>query len=170
MDDKMHQELMSWRASLLAEVSELESQLQQIRSAISEKREKVTAIDRLVGHAEPASTQIPASPHIQDVVDLLSDGIFTPTKAYWRPLLQTLVELGGRGRREQVIEQVGQKMQNILRPADYEKLPQSSFIRWENRVAWQASNMKREGLIKRDSPRGIWEITDAGRKWLEENS
>jgi restriction system protein len=83
---------------------------------------------------------------------------------------QTLVELGGRGRREQVIELVGQKMQNVLRPADYEKLPQSSFIRWENRVAWQASNMRREGYIKNDSPRGIWEITDAGRKWLDDNS
>jgi restriction system protein len=164
MDEKMHQELMSWRASLLGEVGELESQLQQIRSAISEKREKVTAIDRLVGHTEPES------PRIEEVVDLFSEGVFTPTKAYWRPLLQTLVELGGRGRREQIIEQVGQKMQDILRPADYEKLPQSSFIRWENRVAWQASNMRREGYIKNNSPRGIWEITDAGRKWLEENS
>jgi hypothetical protein len=163
MDEKMHQELMSWRASLLGEVNELESQLQQIRFAILEKREKVTAIDRLVGHTEPES------PRIEEVVDLLSEGIFTPTKAYWRPLLQTLVELGGRGRRDQIIEQVGQKMQNILRPADYEKLPQSSFIRWENRVAWQASNMRREGLIKNNSPRGLWEITDAGRRWLEEN-
>jgi len=163
MDDKMHQELMSWRASLLAEVDQLELQLQQVRSALSEKREKVTAIDRLVGHT-------PEPPKLEDVVDHFSEGIFTPTKAYWRPLLQTLVELGGRGRREQVIELVGQKMQNILRPADYEKLPQSSFIRWENRVAWQASNMRREGYIKNDSPRGIWEITDAGRKWLDDNS
>jgi restriction system protein len=164
MDEKMHQELMTWRASLLAEVSQLESELQQIRSALAEKREKVTAIDRLVGRTDPGP------PQLEDLVDQLSDGVFTPTKAYWRPLLQTLVELGGRGRREQLIELVGQKMQNILRTADYEKLPQSSFIRWENRVAWQASNMRREGYLKNDSPRGIWEITGAGRKWLEENS
>ncbi len=165
MDEKMNQELMSWRTSLTAEINQLESQLQQIRSALSEKREKVTAIDRLVGHAEPGQRQ-----KLEEVVNLFGDGIFTPTKAYWQPLLQTLAELGGAGRREQVIELVGQKMQNILRPADYEKLPQSSFIRWENRVAWQASNMRREGYIKNNSPRGIWEITDAGRKWLDDNS
>jgi predicted transcriptional regulator len=29
--------------------------------------------------------------------------------------------------------------------------------------------MRREGYIKKDSPRGIWEITDAGRKWLDDN-
>jgi len=29
--------------------------------------------------------------------------------------------------------------------------------------------MVAEGLLKQDSPYGIWEITAAGRKWLEEN-
>src|SRR5262249_50312095 len=95
--------------------------------------------------------------------------LFTPTKAYWRPLLQTLVELGGRGRRERVTAIVGEKMKEILTRADRGRLPTSNYIRWENRVAWQASNMRRDGIMKDDSPRGIWEITDAGRKWLDDN-
>jgi restriction endonuclease Mrr len=77
--------------------------------------------------------------------------------------------MSGRGRRERVIDLVGKKMKDIFTPADSKKLPESKYIRWENRVAWQASNMRREGYIKKDSPRGIWEITDAGRKWLDDN-
>jgi Mrr restriction endonuclease-like protein len=167
MDKKMHQELVSWRTSLAGEITGLEAQLQQIRSALAEKQAKVSAIDSLIGQS--AASPAPARP-AKDVTDLFEDRVFTPTKAYWRPLMQALVELGGRGTRERVIEMVGEKMKNVLHPADYRKLPQSSFVRWENRVAWQASNMRREGYLKNNSPRGIWEITDAGRKWLEDNS
>jgi restriction endonuclease Mrr len=77
--------------------------------------------------------------------------------------------MGGRGRREKVIEIVGKKMKDLFTPADFKKLPQSKYIRWENRVAWQASNMRSEGYIRNNSPRGIWEITDAGRKWVDGN-
>jgi len=171
MDKKMHQELLSWRTSLAGEITGLEAQLQQIRSALAEKQAKVSAIDSLIGQNDGLIRQPPARPTpAKDVTDLFEDRVFTPTKAYWRPLMQALVELGGRGTRERVIEMVGEKMKNVLHPADYRKLPQSSFVRWENRVAWQASNMRREGYLKNNSPRGIWEITDAGRKWLEENS
>jgi hypothetical protein len=34
-------------------------------------------------------------------------------------------------------------------------------------VAWQASNMRARGFIKKGSARGLWEITDEGRKWLD---
>jgi len=164
MDKKMQQELVSWRTTLTAEIAGLEAQMQQLRSTLAQKQAKVAAIDSLVGH----TGQKPGP--AKDVTDLFEDRVFTPTKSYWRPLLKALVESGGHGRRERVIEMVGEKMRSVLHPADYQKLPQSSFVRWENRVAWQASNMRREGYIKNDSPRGIWEITDAGRKWLNENS
>ena len=71
-----------------------------------------------------------------------------------------------RSRRRRVVDTVGEKMKGILTKADYGKL-QSGYTRWRNRVAWQASNMRRDGYIRNDSPRGVWEITDAGRKWLD---
>jgi hypothetical protein len=45
-------------------------------------------------------------------------------------------------------------------------------VRWRNRVAWQASQMRspETGLIKPDSHRGIWEITAEGRRWLDDKS
>ncbi len=81
-----------------------------------------------------------------------------------------LVKVGGRGKRLKVIDAVGTKMKDVLTPADYGKLPKSGWMRWRNRVAWQASEMRQKGYIKHNSPRGLWEIADAGRKWLDDNA
>jgi hypothetical protein len=91
---------------------------------------------------------------------------FAPVYAYWLPTLQALTELGGKARRDDVVELVGKKMQGVLTPDDQELLPSGIEVRWKNRVAWQRENMKRQGLLRDDSPQGIWEITEAGRKWL----
>ena len=61
-------------------------------------------------------------------------------------------------------------MKPIFTPADYADLP-SHGVRWRTRVTFQASHMRRvAGLLKNDSPRGVWEISDAGRQWLAQHS
>jgi hypothetical protein len=95
---------------------------------------------------------------------------FTPVEAYWRPMLEALVERGGRAHRDEVVELVGKKMEGQLTPDDKKLLPSGIDVRWKNRVAWQRENMKRRGLVRSDSPQGIWEITDTGREWLQERS
>jgi hypothetical protein len=49
-------------------------------------------------------------------------------------------------------------------------LPSGVEVRWKNRVAWQRENMKRLGLLRGDSPQGIWEVTETGRQWLADAS
>lgn len=167
MEKDMHQQLLSLKSSLAAELASFESQLESIRKAVGERRDKISAIDTLLGTPEPtAGKSVP----VEDLVDDLMEKAFTPAKAYWRPLLETLSELGGAGQRKKVIKLVGEKMKQILTPADHMNLQQSNEIRWENRVAWQAHYMRRDGFISKKSRRGIWEITDAGRKWLDDNS
>jgi restriction endonuclease Mrr len=85
-------------------------------------------------------------------------GGFAPTYLYWPAILQSLVDSGGSARGEQVTDQVGEKLKDLLRPADHERVS-SGVLRWRNRVAWQRFNMIREGLLRGDSPRGVWEIT-----------
>jgi hypothetical protein len=161
MDNEMLHQLESWKNTLTEELAGIETQLEHLRAIASEKREKLSAIEKLIGPTH----------EVKDLVDEIvaesESELFTPIQAYWKPILQTLVELGGRGRRRRVVDTVGEKMKGILTKADYGKLPHSGYTRWTNRVAWQASNMRRDGHIRNDSPRGIWEITDAGRKWLD---
>src|SRR5579859_1383712 len=168
MDNEMLQQLESWKKSLSTDLISLETQLEQLRREIAQRKEKISAIDKLIAPANTPDTSSPPE-MIEDLVDEIYPH-FAPIRAYWGPILEALVELGGRGRREKVIESVGKKMKEILTKADYQKLPTSNYIRWENRVAWQASNMRRDGFISKNSRRGVWEITDAGRKWLDDNS
>lgn len=65
------------------------------------------------------------------------------------------------------IEAMGVRMQSTLTPRDYERLDQGEE-RWRNRVRFARLRMKERGLISSTSRRGVWEITDDGRKFLDE--
>jgi hypothetical protein len=167
--DKMQQELTTLREQYTGQLAGAEQSFQQMQSKIQEYRSKIAAIDTLIGNGETSAKTAGTLPQASPDED---HGAFTPVRAYWKPLLQVLVELGGRGHRVKVIDLVGEKMKDILTDADKGKLPKSGYSRWRNRVAWQASQMRsaEQGFIKSDSRRGIWEITEAGRKWLDDNS
>ena len=97
----------------------------------------------------------------------LPRGLRTPEDAFRRPILEALVELGGSAPIGEVLVRVEQKMKGVLNRYDYEPLPSDSrSLRWRNTAQWCRNTLVREGLMKSDSPYGIWEISDEGRKWL----
>jgi hypothetical protein len=96
----------------------------------------------------------------------VSRGLRTPEHAFRRPILEALVELGGRAPVDEVLDLVGRKMEHILNNHDYSKL-HTGEIRWRNTAKWCRYKMIKEGLLKADSPRGIWEISEKGRQALE---
>ena len=89
-------------------------------------------------------------------------GTLLPQAEYELPLLESLVELGGSGPASEVIERVGSKLDERLTAADRSTLA-SGDVRWRNRVQFVRIGLVKEGLIARESPRGIWEETDKGR-------
>ncbi len=94
-------------------------------------------------------------------------GLRTPEIAYYQPILEALNESGGSAEMNEVLERVEPLMRGILREVDYEPLASSSdMLRWRNAAQWARNTMVEEGLLKVDSPRGIWEIADAGRRSL----
>jgi len=99
----------------------------------------------------------------------LSRGLRTPEDAFVIPILDTLVEMGGSAPMRKVLTAVGKKMKPVLNKHDRERLssPPTFEIRWRNTAEWCRYKMVRDGLLKGDSPRGVWEITDKGRKALE---
>ena len=95
----------------------------------------------------------------------------TPQAEFRRPLLTLLHELGGRARVPEIRLMMEQRMR--LLPGD-RGLLRSGPVRWWNSVCWVRTNLKDEGCLRSDSPRGIWELTERGssqaRDWLEEES
>lgn len=54
---------------------------------------------------------------------------------------------------------------NIV-PPTHVQTGNGNEVRWEMRVHFARLRMKERGLIADDSPRGTWEISDAGREYL----
>lgn len=98
----------------------------------------------------------------------LRKGLRTPDAEYVRPILESLVELGGSARIGDVLDRVYRKMRPILNEHDLAPLPSDQDTpRWRNAAQWVRYGLAQQGLIRSDSPRGTWEISDEGRRWLE---
>lgn len=97
----------------------------------------------------------------------LPPGLRTRTEDYFLPILETLEEMGGRARASEVLERIRERMDAELSPVDLDAVPSDPRTpRWRKSAQWARYHMVREGLVKSDSPRGIWEISEQGREYL----
>ncbi len=98
----------------------------------------------------------------------LPRGLRTPEEAFRRPILEALVELGGKGTLGEILDLVEKKMKHRFTKYDLEPLPSDpKSVRWRNTAQWCRYTLIREDLLNPDSPHGVWEITDLGRKALQ---
>jgi len=139
----------------------------EIATRLAEFRERVKALQNewrnvFTGYA-PKKKKSRRRP------ERLEKGLRTSEDAFRRPILEALVELGGRAEMSKVLDLVEKKMQGILNDFDRQPLRSDpNIIRWRNTAQWCRNTMTREGLLKSYSPRGIWEISERGRKALQE--
>lgn len=84
------------------------------------------------------------------------------------PLLQVLIELGGQGRAKEIYSLVTKKFPQITERDLTESLP-SGGNKWTNRIQWVRLALITKGEMYSPS-RGIWAITEKGRKRLGEPS
>jgi restriction system protein len=97
-------------------------------------------------------------------------GLKTPEREYYIPILRTLVEMGGSGKVAPVCDKVYKIMRGTLKPIDKEPLNSAPHgPRWRNSAQWARNELKDQGLIANDSPFGTWQITPAGREFLQRN-
>lgn len=94
-------------------------------------------------------------------------GTRTPQAAFREPLLHVLYESGGSAKMSEVVERVGNLLNEKLNDVDRQKLD-SGEIRWRNAVQWERNEMVKRGFLKKDSPRGLWELTAKGIKAAEQ--
>jgi hypothetical protein len=66
-----------------------------------------------------------------------------------------------------VLEKVGAALRGQLRDVDSQSLKSDpTRPRWNNTAQLARNTMVADGLLKNNSPRGVWEITAAGRERL----
>jgi hypothetical protein len=93
-------------------------------------------------------------------------GSILPVRAYWKPILALIVERGGSAPASDVIDALELRMKDMFMPRDLEQLD-AGEIRWRNRARFARLRMTQQGLLSNESHRGMWELTDVGREFLE---
>jgi hypothetical protein len=154
-------------------LAEYAEQLKDFREKVKALQGEWQTIFRIL--SEKILTQVqreqvkPTQVRKMKVKGKLKKGLRTPEEQFIMPILETLIELGGRAKVKDVLERVYDKMKNILNSYDEEPLRSRRNVkRWVNTARWARQKMVNEGLLAKDSPWGIWEITEKGRKYYYE--
>jgi restriction system protein len=131
-------------------------------------------VDNLVGQWKLIAEQHEVEPEaVKEIVGKsffgkARKGTITTHEDFYVPLLQALLNLGGSGKTQKVVDEVGKLVKGKLKPKDFELLKTGSeTVRWRNKVMWSRNNLVHQlGYMKSDSPRGVWAISEKGRVWL----
>jgi hypothetical protein len=86
-----------------------------------------------------------------------------PQREFRAPLLIALLDLGGSAEVGRVKNAMLPLIKDQLQPGDFE-LVSTGEERWWNAACWERNDLRKAGLIKDGSPRGYWELSEAGKR------
>ncbi len=90
-------------------------------------------------------------------------GSLTPEDAFEQPILRALEEAGGQLSVREVVNRVGEQLNDVLNTEDRFE-DNRGIARWEKRTHFVRLKMVDRGLLSPDAPRGTWQLTDLGRE------
>lgn len=161
----------AFETSDYAAVSQINQRAEALQALCREAdalEERIHAVLDELAPPAPALGE-PSGTYLPQVSPPGERGRRTPEQAFRVPILRALVDAGGRARAEDVLASVHAAVQDKLVPRDLEPVASKPrTARWRNTAQWCRNRLRKEGLLSADSPRGVWEITAEGRRWLEE--
>ena len=117
------------------------------------------ALDKQAGRSQAPAARLPK---VTGRPRKGATGVKLPQKAFRDPLLRLLYELGGSGGLRELQEKLLPLVRDRLGEADF-AIVSTGEPRWWNATCWERSELVKEGLLRADSPRGRWELSDKGR-------
>jgi hypothetical protein len=94
-------------------------------------------------------------------------GAKTSEPAFYRPILQVLVDRSGSARMSEVLDEIERCMGASFTDVDRRTLPSDPRqVRWRNTAQWSRNALVQAGLMERPRRWGFWEVSEDGRKWL----
>jgi hypothetical protein len=160
--------------ALKGEWNELEGTLSV--QAGAEKHTPRAAVVHVLQRSSTSPVSATSHPRVQQtapqpvgrlIAGRIRKGLRTPESAFYCPILQALSDLGGSAKRSEVFLILEQSMRSVLKPIDYHILSsEAQQMRWQNSAQWARNLMVKDGLLRSNSPPGIWEISEKGRAFL----
>lgn len=90
-------------------------------------------------------------------------GTILAESEYEIPMLEVIVEHGGRAPAREVLDELETRLGSRLTDVDKQELA-SGNVRWRNRAQFVRLRLVERGDMVKDSPRGVWEVTEQGRR------
>lgn len=84
----------------------------------------------------------------------------TPQKVLREHIVSALKKLGHKARVSDVIEEMGRELEGKLLPGDTVWREATKECAWQNNAKWERFQMTQDGTLRRDSPRGVWELEE----------
>ncbi len=75
-------------------------------------------------------------------------------------IINALQKFGGRARLSNIFQDIELQLKDQFLPADLNKVQNGKQTVWKNNVQWERLRMVKEGILKNDSPNGIWELSE----------
>jgi hypothetical protein len=94
----------------------------------------------------------------------------TPQATLGSWLLHVLAENNGRASKWLALRMIEEAYGHLLTAEDRDLQPSVNECKWENRTAWERDKLVKAGLLQpaEQSGHGVWAITAAGRKVVEQ--
>ena len=86
-----------------------------------------------------------------------SKGHYTSEDTLRGTLIASLKALGGSAPKSEVEDEMERRLRSVLTNADYEPVGEG-IPRWKKNAQWMRYSLVQEGIMKSNSPRGIWEL------------
>ncbi len=115
---------------------------------------------------EPAPRHVEPQPNRQRYTRASRHGLL-PQSVYYDPILEILHGFGGEHSSRGVIDKLPEKIGHLFKPKDLEPTRRGD-VRWRNRAQWARNTLMEDGLLERNSPWGIWRLTDEGGRRAQE--
>jgi hypothetical protein len=93
-------------------------------------------------------------------------GRLTPRKTLIRAIVQVMEQMGNSGHKREIHNRLENVLADVLNPEDYE-LDSSGLVTWHHQVDWARMYMVQIGMMRNDSPRGVWELTENYKELLD---
>lgn len=144
--------LLAEKTRLAAELASDEDRIEILRLLISEFEDLTNSMRTGLGLSD---SPVPPGPRPKPT----PPGELTPPSVLEPCLLETMRELGGTARCNDILDRMEKKLRDRLLPGDLE--PDTHHgVKWRHQVHWLRLRMKHEGTFRRHSPRGIWELSE----------
>lgn len=162
------------RENLNAEIADLENRRDEIQDEINVKRKEASELEaKRVSEVAVVWEELGLKPSrerapepVRGVPAERPDSSTEPHERidFETLILETLLEAGGRGSVPDILSRIENKLQDNGQLSPYWLALDPNQIRWQHAVHSARVRLVRQGMLSKNSERGVWELTAQGHR------